>query len=221
MQATDCDTAVHSVSTHHVNPWTVHSDLSQLNSEVKCLISVSPTARSNVSSQSAQQRGQMSHLSQPNSEVKCLISVSSTARSNVSSQSAQQRGQMSHLSQPNREVKCHISVSPTGKSNVSDPSKLNRKVSCLSALTTMLSFHLNDLTITLPFSLSAKYYVTNTSALQLEFPSYFIALQSKYDSLDLDLDQSITNHPFTAIGAAVWGAQFAGTIGSWLLPEPI
>ena len=39
--------------------------------------------------------------------------------------------------------------------------------------------------------------------------------------LDLDLDQYVANHPFTGIGATVGGAQFAGTIGSWLLPEPI
>ena len=35
----------------------------------------------------------------------------------------------------------------------------------------------------------------------------------------LDLDQYVANHPLTGIG--VGGAQFAGTIGSWLLPEPI
>ena len=39
--------------------------------------------------------------------------------------------------------------------------------------------------------------------------------------LDLDLDQSVANHPFTGIGATVGGAQFAGTAGSWLLPELI
>ena len=37
----------------------------------------------------------------------------------------------------------------------------------------------------------------------------------------LDLDQCVANHPFTGIGATVGGAQFASTIGSWLLPEPI
>ena len=37
----------------------------------------------------------------------------------------------------------------------------------------------------------------------------------------LDLDQYIANHPFTGIGAKVEGAQFAGTIGSWLMPELI
>ena len=39
--------------------------------------------------------------------------------------------------------------------------------------------------------------------------------------LDLDLDQYVANHPFTGIGATEAGAQFAGTIGFWLLPEPI
>ena len=38
---------------------------------------------------------------------------------------------------------------------------------------------------------------------------------------DLDLDQYVANHPFTGIGATVGGAQFPGSIGSWLLPEPI
>ena len=33
--------------------------------------------------------------------------------------------------------------------------------------------------------------------------------------------QYVANHPFTGIGAMVGGAQFADTIGSWLLPEPI
>ena len=28
-------------------------------------------------------------------------------------------------------------------------------------------------------------------------------------------------HPFTGIGVTVGGAQFAGTTGSWLLPQPI
>ena len=37
----------------------------------------------------------------------------------------------------------------------------------------------------------------------------------------LDLDQYVANYPFTDIGATVEGAQFAGTFGSWLLPEPI
>ena len=40
-------------------------------------------------------------------------------------------------------------------------------------------------------------------------------------TVDLDLDQYVANHPFTGIGVTVGGAQFAGTIGSWLLPEPI
>ena len=39
--------------------------------------------------------------------------------------------------------------------------------------------------------------------------------------LDLDLDQYVANHPFTGIGAMAGGAQFAGILGSWLLPEPI
>ena len=39
--------------------------------------------------------------------------------------------------------------------------------------------------------------------------------------LDLDLDQYVAKHPFTGIGTTVGGAQFAGTTGSWLLPEPI
>ena len=39
--------------------------------------------------------------------------------------------------------------------------------------------------------------------------------------LDLDLDQCVANHPFTGIGATVGGAQLAGTIDSWLLPEQI
>ena len=38
----------------------------------------------------------------------------------------------------------------------------------------------------------------------------------------LDLDRCVANHPFThtGIGATVGDdAQFAGTVGSWLLPE--
>ena len=37
----------------------------------------------------------------------------------------------------------------------------------------------------------------------------------------LDLDQYVANYPFTGISATVGDAQFAGTIGSWLLPKPI
>ena len=39
-------------------------------------------------------------------------------------------------------------------------------------------------------------------------------------SLSVDLDQYVANHPFTGIGETVRGAQFAGTIDSWLLAEP-
>ena len=39
--------------------------------------------------------------------------------------------------------------------------------------------------------------------------------------LDPNLDQYVGNHPFTGIGVTERGAQFAGTIGSWLLSEPI
>ena len=38
---------------------------------------------------------------------------------------------------------------------------------------------------------------------------------------DRDLDQYVTNHPFTGIGVMVVGAQFASTIGSWLLPDSV
>ena len=31
----------------------------------------------------------------------------------------------------------------------------------------------------------------------------------------------VANHPFSGIVATVGGAQFTGTIGSWLLQEPI
>ena len=47
-----------------------------------------------------------------------------------------------------------------------------------------------------------------------------VGLKSQ-SSQDLDLDRYVANHPFTGIGATVVGAQFAGTIGSWLLPQPI
>ena len=39
--------------------------------------------------------------------------------------------------------------------------------------------------------------------------------------VDLNLDQYIANHLFTGIGVTVGGVQFAGTIGSWLLPQQI
>ena len=46
-------------------------------------------------------------------------------------------------------------------------------------------------------------------------------IRPMFKAVVLDLDQYVANHPFTGIGATVGGAQFAGTIGSWLLPELI
>ena len=67
------------------------------------------------------------------------------------------------------------------------------------------------------FVLLLQYHVCSLSML-----TYIISsLTSSVSCLDPDLDQYVANHPFTGTDTTVGGAQFAGTTGSWLLPEPI
>ena len=64
---------------------------------------------------------------------------------------------------------------------------------------------------------SGRAYCTREAGLHL----YKDHRVEAHGNLDLDLDRYVANHPFTGIGATVGGVHFAGTIGSWLLLEPI